>query len=223
MKAAEAPMKREPGPQAPLVLSYLQLRMAVGIIGVALPLVLAVGKILLQGPGIQCSISDYYYTDTGSIFVGSLCAIGVFLISCRGYDRKDEIGGSLAGIFAVGVALFPTTRDTCINPGITATGVAHLTFATLLFLTLAYFCLVLFTKTSYGQPTPQKRKRNGVYRVCGWTILACILLIAVSKLPGIKPAVNGLRPVFWLEAIAVMVFGLAWLIKGETFLKDEVV
>jgi hypothetical protein len=72
------------GPQEPLVLSYLGLRKAVGIIGLALPFVLAFGKILLQSPGIQDSISAYYYTDMGNVFVGSLCAIGVFLMSTRG-------------------------------------------------------------------------------------------------------------------------------------------
>jgi hypothetical protein len=223
MKPAEAPIKRESGPQVPLVLSYLQLRKAVGIIGVALPVVLSLGKILLQGPGIQCSISDYYYTDLGNVFVGSLCAIGVFLISTKGYDSKDEIAGYLSGAFALGVALFPTTEDTCIHPGITPIGALHLTFATLLFLTLAFFCLVLFTKTAYETPTPAKLKRNAFYRFCGWTILVCIALIGVTSLPPVKTLVNWARPTFWLEAIAVMFFGAAWLVKGETFLKDRAV
>ena len=104
-------MSHDSGPQGFLVLSYLDLRKAVGIIGFALPFVLAFGKILLQGSGIQSSISGYYYTDMRNVFVGSLCAIGVFLMSTRGYDRKDEIAGILACVFAVGVALFPTTPD----------------------------------------------------------------------------------------------------------------
>src|SRR6267378_5672793 len=103
-------MNRPSGPNGSLVLSYLGLRKAVGIIGSALPFVLAFGKMLLEGPGIQDSISGYYYTDMRNVFVGSLCAIGVFLMSCRGYDRKDEIAGYLACVFAIGVALFPTTQ-----------------------------------------------------------------------------------------------------------------
>src|SRR6266853_1706068 len=89
-------------PDAPLVLSYLGLRKAVGIIGLTLPFVLAFGRILLQGFGLEGSISCYYYTDMGNVFVGSLCAIGVFLLSCRGYDQKDAIAGRLACLFAVG-------------------------------------------------------------------------------------------------------------------------
>src|SRR5258705_3648481 len=117
-----------------LVLSYLDLRKAVGIMGLALPFVLAFGKILLQGPGIQSSVSGYYYTDMRNVFVGSLCAIGVFLMSTRGYDRKDEIAGILGCVFAVGVALFPTAPDVCATSQVRLVGWLHLSFAALLFL-----------------------------------------------------------------------------------------
>jgi len=52
--------------------------------------VLILGKILyFRDPGIQDSISSYYYTDMRDVLVGSLCAIGVFLWSYRGYDDPD--------------------------------------------------------------------------------------------------------------------------------------
>ncbi len=131
-------MNNQSSPQWSLVLSYLGLRKAVGIIGFALPFVLAFGKILLQGPGIQSSISGYYYTDMRNIFVGSLCAIGVFLMSTKGYDRRDEVAGILACVFAIGVALFPTTPDVGATPQDKYIGTLHLSFAALLFLTLGY-------------------------------------------------------------------------------------
>lgn len=222
MKAAEAPAKREPSsPQTPVVLSYFQLRKAVGIIGFALPAVLALGNALILGHlKIECTISDYVHTAVGSIFIGSLGAIGVFLISCRGYDRKDEIAGSLAGAFAVGVAVFRTTP---CDGHIDLVGGLHFASATLLFLTLAYFCLKLFTKTDRATPTREKLKRNAVYRFCGWTILGCIALIAVALVRLPRELLDKLSLIFWLETVAVMVFGFAWLVKGETFLKDRVV
>ena len=212
-------MNQQSGPQDPLVISYLALRKAVGIIGCGLPFVLIFGKMLLLGPGIQCTVSDYYYTDMGNVFVGSLCAIGVFLISCRGYDWRDEIAGRVACVFAVGVALFPT--NPCAG-GTSLIGYLHLTFAALLFLTLAYFSLALFTETDPDKtPTPQKLQRNIVYRVCGYTILLCILFIAVIKLTPLKSLLERLTPVFWLESLAIISFGVSWLTKGETILKDE--
>src|SRR5712692_2392141 len=215
-------MNQQSGPQRSLVLSYLGLRKAVGIIGFALPFVLAFGKLLLQGPGIQSSISGYYYTDMRDVFVGSLCAIGVFLMSSRGYDRKDEIAGILACVFAIGVALFPTTPDMCATSQDKLIGSLHLSFAALLFLTLAYFSLVLFTKTAPDKtPTPRKLQRNTVYRVCGYTILTCILLIVVVALTSVRTLVERLTPVFWLESLAIVAFGASWLTKGETILKDQ--
>jgi hypothetical protein len=215
-------MDQHSGTQRALVVSYLDLRKAVGIIGVALPFVLAFGKILLQGSGLQESISGYYYTDMRNVFVGSLCAIGIFLMSCRGYDWRDEAAGIVACIFAIGVALFPTTPYVDATHQDKVIGTLHLTFAALLFLTLAYFCLALFTETDPGKhPTPQKLKRNNVYRVCGITILACIGLMVVVKLPGVKTLVEPISPVFWLESLAVITFGAAWLTKGETIFKDQ--
>ena len=215
-------MAQQSGAQdSPLVLSYLALRKAVGIIGVALPFVLAVGKILSEGPGIQSSISSYYYTDTRDLFVGSLCAIGVFLMSYTGYDN-DKIAGRLASVFAIGVALFPTTPDTGATSRDRLIGALHLSFAALLFLTLAYFSIRLFTKTAPDKkPTPQKLQRNALYRVSGYTILACILLIAVAALPPIKAMVERLSPRFWLESVAIVAFGVSWLTKGEVIFKDQ--
>ena len=206
-------MNQASGLQDPLVLSYLGLRKAVGIIGLLLPFVLALGKILLGSPGLQPTISDYYETRMGDVFVGSLCAIGVFLGSYR-YGSKDIIAGRSACVFAIGVALFPTASE------YTAVHYVHLACAALLFLTLAYFSICLFTKTG-GKPaerTPQKVVRNGIYYFCGYAILACIAGIAVSSVLGVGEEIK-LR--FWLEAIAVVVFGFSWLVKGETVFKDE--
>jgi hypothetical protein len=225
-------MAQQSGPQnSILVISYLDLRMAIGIVGFALPFVLPFGQILLHALGIQSSlhspviessVSSYYYTDLRNIFVGSMCAIGVFLMSYRGYDRRDKIAGRLASVFAIGVALFPTSPLPIATPDQKLIGGAHLTFAASLFLTLAYFSLKLFTKTNPNKtPSPQKLQRNRVYRISGYVMLACIALIAVAALPPIKAMVEQLKPRFWLEAIAIMAFGISWLTKGEAILKDQ--
>lgn len=77
------------------------------------------------------------------VFVGSLCAIAVFLISYRGPQRVDDIAGKLACAFAIGVALFPTAPDADSTAPQELAGRLHDLFAALFFLTLAYFSLVL--------------------------------------------------------------------------------
>ena len=204
-----------------LVWSYLALRRAIGILGVSLPFVLAFGALALQGAGIEPSISEYYYTVMRNVFVGTLCAIGVFLISYRGYERADDRAGNLACTFAIGVALFPTTPPVDPTRLQVMIGYVHLGFAAAFFLTLAYFCLALFRKTDPSKAmTARKIIRNRIYAVCGYLILLCIALLAAYGLLLQGTVIAQWRPVFWLEATAVVAFGFSWLVKGEALLKD---
>jgi len=212
----------QPDPDDSLVISYLSLRKAVGIIGIALPFVLAFGRMLLDGsPGIEPSMSAYYYTQMGDVFVGSLCAIAVFLMSYRGYQRRDRIAAILAGAAGIGIALFPTTPLADPSPADQAIGRVHLACAAVFFLTLAYFSLALFRETDPARtPTPRKLQRNIVYTVCGHTILACLLMIVLGNLFLSETDAIRLHWLFWFEAVAVVAFGASWLVKGEAILKD---
>jgi hypothetical protein len=89
-----------------LALSYLSLRRMIGIIGIALPFVLIFGRMILESPGILNSISGYYYSVMRGVFVGSLWAVGIFLLSYRGYNRSDDTAGDVAYVAAIGVSLF---------------------------------------------------------------------------------------------------------------------
>jgi hypothetical protein len=238
-------MDRQSGTERSLAMSYLTLRRAIGWIGILLPFVLAIGKICLEGPGLQGSISAYYYTVMRNVLVGSLCAIGVFLMSYR-YRKDDKkndiIAAFLAGIFAIGVVLFPTApaNPTRIDSMIS---IVHVVCAAFFFLTLAYISLFLFTKThpdntlKPGKPLGylsllmvtrtrrplerRKKWRNVIYRFCGYAIIVCIVLLGLVAIPSLKNPVEHLHPVFWLESVAVVAFGFSWLVKGETLLKDR--
>ncbi len=86
---------------------------------------------------------------------------------------------------------------------------------------LAVIALWLFTKTNpdIGR-TPQKKKRDLIYRTCGIVIALCLVLVPIESLV-IGAPIQRFRPLFWLEAVAVVAFGIAWLVKGETILKDK--
>ena len=207
-----------------LLISYLTLRKVVGILGMALPFVVFLGGKFIFKTDIQSSISSYYYTGMRDVFVGILWTIGFFLYSYRGYGPIDNITGNLACVFAVVVSLFPTTADGSASRAEEVVGTVHLVFAALFFLTLSYFSLALFPKTNLNkQFTLQKAQRNIVYKVCGYVMLACIVLMAIYKF-WVEDAVPGLQafePVFWLEATAIFVFGVSWFTKGEAILADK--
>ena len=190
-----------------------------------LPLILAIGAFLIFHEGIQPSISHYYHTGMRDVFVGAHWAIGLFLLSYTGYKKDGVLEDVLigvpvgvpAGIGAIGLALFPTTpleNPTDLQKII---GGFRLAFTSLWFLTLVYFSLVLFTRTDQESPTPRKKKRNWVYKGCGYIMLGSIFLIVLHAfLPSnIQQVVSACNPVFWLEWIAVWAFGISWMTKGE--------
>ncbi|MGH3255061.1 MAG: hypothetical protein ACRDOU_06550 [Streptosporangiaceae bacterium] len=96
-----------------LIVSDLFLRQTVGWMGTLLPIVLLVGNAISSSAPRPDSISGYYYTDMRNIFVGTLWALGVFLVAYRGYDGVDESITNVAGLAAIGVALCPTKPTVC--------------------------------------------------------------------------------------------------------------
>jgi hypothetical protein len=98
----------------------------------------------------------------------------------------------------------------------------HFIAAPSLFTVLAYFSLFLFTKTSAGsEPTNAKRHRNRVYIACGVAMILCIIGVAVAYALPSDATSSGVRPVFWLESLALWAFGTSWFVKGRTILKDQ--
>lgn len=201
--------------QNPMVISYLGLRKAVGILGIVFPVILVLGTLIIgKDDTFQKSISMYYHTHMRDAFVGILCAVALFLFSYTGYSWVDNLCGDLAALFALGIAFCPTSETSVI-------GIIHLISAVLFFLTLIYFSLFLFTKSN-ANPTSRKKQRNIIYRICGFIMLFCIVAILVFIiLPNdAKIKLETFSFVFWSETIALWAFGVSWLVKGEFLMRD---
>jgi hypothetical protein len=203
---------------AELAAAYTYLQRAVGVIAVGLPATLVLGHRVLSGDGwLRGSISGYYYTHMGNVFVGSLCALAVFFLSynyrpIRSFEL-DNVLSRFASVAAIGVAVFPTAgRAVAASGGERLVSTLHLLCAGALFGLLGVFAHFRFTKTGpSGVMTPEKRRRNRLYRVCGTLIFASIALVGVSNL--VKPP-SSWHALFWLETICVEAFGVSWLVKG---------
>lgn len=215
-----------------LVQSYTRVRLALGFLGLALPLILFFGGILDQprigqGPGVEPTISDFYHTTYRDIFVGSLCAIGVFLISYRGYPREkgewinDNWLATIAGLASFGLAFFPNEGggETVVSMfqrmvGVQLAPVLHYSFALIFFLSLAGFCFFKFTKTrSVG--------RRRTYIWCGRGILAALILTAIAVIfkrfvggPIGEFVVNN-SLIFYFESLGVWCFAISWIVKSR--------
>ena len=216
-----------------LVLSFLRVRRAIGLLGFFLPAAL-IAYSLVFGTGIMPSISDYYYSPMREILVGTLCAIAVFLWSYEGYRPRpgewlsDLIAARTASLGALAVALSPTLPDGTPLPGapILCTlsqcvlgdrlaSLIHFAGAFAFFGALAAFCLVLFVRGAADEP--EKRAANRIYRACGGTIIAAMAAIALIYFgpQGLAARLAQLDPVFWLEVVATVAFAVSWLVKGD--------
>ncbi|HEY6503334.1 MAG TPA: hypothetical protein VIZ28_05110 [Chitinophagaceae bacterium] len=224
----ESTQKKENSGQS-LVVSYMTIRKAVGVLGMLLPVILVTGLFFFKNcAAVQPSISDYYYTRMSSFFTGTLCAVALFLFSYKGYDKKDSFASNLAGAFALGVAFFPTSPNPDSSPcnifnitGDATVNIIHFISATLFFLALAYMSYFLFTKSS-GHPTREKKMRNNVYKTCAVIIVLSIVgIMLYFEVKALKDLLSGYNIVFYLETIALWAFGFSWLTKGEFLLKDR--
>ncbi|MFH0896023.1 MAG: hypothetical protein V2A54_16440 [Bacteroidota bacterium] len=180
--------------------SYRAIRRAVGWIGILLPFVLMAGTWILCGESIQPSVSHYYYTCMGNVFVGAICAVAFFLFFYSGPSRIDDWLANIAGLAALGLAFFPTTHGTGED---NATGSIHLICAGVFFVCLACFSLFLFPRSSRKSIrhshtrlhlfsllksqilvpcslfNPTRRKRNRIYVVCGCIMVVCLVHIVI--------------------------------------------
>ena len=207
--------------------AYYRIRQALGILGFILPLILVVGGVMMIG-GVEPSISDYYHTVMRDVFVGVMCAIGLFLICYTGYAKapdewlSDDAITTVSGIAAFGVGMFPNegpdpdTVKTILQQILGHKGAVtgHYVSATGFFVGLAYMCIARFTKTG-------DRRRAMIYRVSGWLIVVlAVLAIGASVAKNsqwgwLTQFVIDNDVVLWLEALAVWAFAFAWLTKGH--------
>lgn len=224
-----------------LVISYRLLQRLLGLLGLTLPVALVIYTLWRGGPP-EPSISDFYYTHMGGFLVGTLSAVGVFLLCYNGFpdDRKnpgplgrfwvDRTFSLLAGFGALGVALFPVHRENLSPPlvldpatraetavyfGLMDAGdMPHYLSAILFFVCITVLVLFFFPR---GEQSRTRRKLT--YYLCGATMLGA-LVIMLGYFLATDKAAFGQSFLFIAESIAVLAFALAWLAKGKT---DEMI
>ena len=202
-----------------------RLRKMVGWLGMLLPIIVLVLCLIFQcapnGHILPDSISATYYFDpTITPFMIILGAAGILLMCYRGYTWVDDVVNTITGIAALCICLFPCSNPEMYRAGyipdyvgtfqlpVNISGIIHNTSAMIFFLLLAYNVLFLFTKNG-GYMTPQKRKRNIIYYVCGGGMLAALIsILFVGQL---------WSGTWWVEMVALFFFGIAFLTKADVY------
>lgn len=211
------------------------LRIVIGSLGIALPVVLVIWGLALNG-AVAGSMSDYYAFRTRDAFVGILFVIGWVLFAYKGYEEKiDGVAGKLACVFAIGIALFSNTDGGWMSK-------VHFTCASCLFALLAFFSIFLFTKTDNaprefwegikwvfqggatkkeGAVTERKITRNRIYITCGIVILLMLALSGLYMWLWQNTVLSDIKLVLILEWIMVWAFAVSWLTKGNFIFADK--
>lgn len=193
-------------------LSYRNMRAIIGYVGLALPLVL-----LLAGTidgHLESSISAYYYTKVGDVFTGALCVIGVFLVAYRLTSWAiDNVATTLAGVAALGVALFHAAPRNATLGQLRLADV-HLTCAAALFVLLGAISLLIFPLDMSDDEKLRQRWRVPCYRGLGALIwLSVVLMPTLNALA--RSFYNDSHLFFVLETICVTAFAVSFILKGH--------
>lgn len=203
--------------------SYLIMRVLVGALGVALPALLVFGDgiVFNLDPFPRDSLSAYYYSSVRELFVGTLCATAVFLITYKVADRTlDNTLSIIAGLGALIVALFPTglpdhvSQLTPLQDRLSEAAVqaVHFTAAGVFILSLGVICYFFGVREGARAARPTKRSPKFWRRYhwsCAGAIIGAVVWIAITQALG-GPS----KSLLIGETVAVWAFGASWFMKG---------
>ena len=205
-----------------------RIRNIIGFLGMILPWVALLGTFLVS-KNIELSddfwsnlsISATYYLTPA--LTGILTTAAIVLMCYDSYEPIDDIITTLSGVCGLLIVLFPC--HCCVSPDkvglfqlpANISHIIHSVSAVCFFLLLAFNSLFLFTKSKVEEinQTKQKKTRNIIYRVCGYGMLAALILMPLP--------IHFFAKTFIVETIALTFFGVSWLVKGQVFgiLADE--
>jgi len=217
--------------QKRILATYLEVRVGIAIIGIALPLVLSIGGWLRAHLCLQDSMSAYYHASLNDKsmrdwFVGSLFVIGVFLYLYKGFSELENWLLNVGGILCVGVALFPMEWSACHMrncdgtagfPGCLApANPARHAFSLHGFCAITFFlCLALVCWFCAGDTLPlvkrdkTRRWLKGLYRV-----IAIAMIVSMAGAYILNTVLQNPARTFFVEAFGVWSFGAYWAIKS---------
>lgn len=151
----------------PEVTTYRFVRFA--LLALLLALAISVGAETVRS-GWQTSLSGYYYTAAGPVFVGALVAVGVCLVALRGFTDAEEVCLNLAGISAPMVAFVPTPVAGR-HPDVHAVANSALTFLVTLAIGYAVAVLGGLRRRHRGAPWPSRWGMIGlVATAAAWVV-----------------------------------------------------
>lgn len=157
------------------------------------------------------SISATYFANSNMCMIGALCLCAFFLFTYKGYDLGDKAYTLVAAVSALLIVACPCGAAPMDYMGLFAlptklSDFIHMVAAIALFGSFALMTLTQFTKGSH-------KRRNAIYRICGWTMLAFMAVVWLANIfdwPGYMTMI--------CEAAMLEAFSFAWIVKSGILL-----
>lgn len=216
--------------------TYFTLRLGLALISFALPIALYFSANVLTALPLLPSLSAYYYADSGAIFVGSLFAIGMGLLSYKGFSRVEDWSLNFGGVLAVAIAMFPMqpvdawpciyadfdmgkwgsiadhfdrSSQWAVNLGI------HYYCAVLFFVVLAFVMTFCSHQTLHLVPLKERRRFLLAYLLCGLLFIGSVgaSYVILGNAGGSSGNACTKHVLFGVECAGVYSFAIYWLVK----------
>jgi hypothetical protein len=194
--------------------TYFTLRIGIAVIAIVFPLLLWIGGRFYAGLPLQDSMSAYYHAaiDGRSMrnwFVGILFAVGVFLYLYKGYSNRENYALNLAGVMAVGIAVFPMEWN-CGSE--CAKYSAHGICAVIFFLSIAFVCVRCSPDTLrlIKDEDEREKYRNLYIGLASTMVISPLIAFLINALFRQHGSL-----VFYIEAVGIFAFAGYWLTKSR--------
>jgi hypothetical protein len=202
--------------RTPYVTAWLLHRLTIGIMGIAMPIILIVGERVLFSRDVvdfpRASLSAYYYSGLREIFVGTLFATGIFLITFKlTHANTDNLITAIAGIGALGVAINPTGPDPGESPvpwsrllGVHTCQIIH-SISAIVFIGALAVMSHRFARHA--------GRWGWIHEVCAAVMVTAAVVALIAGARGIQH-VGAWSGLLLVELICTFAFGISWLVRG---------
>lgn len=180
---------------------------SIGSMAILMPFVLIAGDIFMEGKmQLQPSLSHYYYTKIGGLFVACLLLFSCFLLLDQTATPREKAWTLFASICGFGTVALPTTP---IGSKLDFVYTLHLIFALSLFISVAILAIRHYAKKSTGIIRQYFRWAGYGLLISLAGLIAFFVIVTLSGGHTVDSNV-----VLYIEIFMIALLGSVWLVKG---------
>jgi hypothetical protein len=179
----------------------------IGLVAMVLFLAASIVQTRWKADGWQNSISAYFYTSSHSVFIASLCAVGICLIIYQGSTTTEDSLLNFSGFLAFVVGLVPTQREKLRGAGLPddfcpTAFVENNVWALLIASVTAGAVLAIIARKTTRTDPPDDENDSATWQLPKQPVLAAVVGFLAKSIPVIAPLLRKVEA--WLPWILLV-------------------